>query len=196
MNRDQVPAELQALKLTSGQYVAVGGAAFAIRDIRYTEDIDLVVTPQLFDVMARGWQPKARPSGKPGLKFARAEAYLDVNCEAFGRSASWMLEHAERVHDTLLVDLPIENHHSWRCVSAALHPAVALCGCSDRADAGLSVRFASPGRVRNISNAKCGAARRTLKSLLGSSHSPLTRRGTEPTITPLLAPCCRTPIPV
>jgi hypothetical protein len=107
MNRDQVLAELQALKLTSGQYVVVGGAALAIRDIRDTEDIDLVVTPQLFDELAaRGWQPKARPSGKPGLKFARAEAYLDVNCEAFGQSTSWLLEHAERVHDTLLVDLP------------------------------------------------------------------------------------------
>jgi hypothetical protein len=66
MNRDQVLAELQALKLTSGQYVVVGGAALAIRDIRDTEDIDLVVTPQLFDELAaRGWQPKARPSGKP-----------------------------------------------------------------------------------------------------------------------------------
>jgi hypothetical protein len=65
------------------------------------------LTPQPFDELAaRGWQPKARPSGKPGLKLARAEAYLDVNCEAFGRSTSWLLEHAERVHDTLLVDLP------------------------------------------------------------------------------------------
>jgi hypothetical protein len=45
-------------------------------------------------------------SGKPGLKFARAEAYLDVNCEAFAQSTSWLLEHAERVHDSLLVDLP------------------------------------------------------------------------------------------
>jgi hypothetical protein len=107
MNRDQVLAELHALKLTFGQYVVVGGAALAIRDIRDTEDIDLVVTPQLFDELAaRGWQPKVRPSGKPGLKFARAEAYLDVNCQAFERSTSWLLEHAERVHDTPLVDLP------------------------------------------------------------------------------------------
>ena len=107
MNRDQVLAELQALKLPSGQYVVVGGAALAIRDIRDTDDIDLVVTQQLFDELAtRGWKPKARPNGKPGLKFGRAEAYLDVNCEAFGQSTSWLLEHAERVHDTLLVDLP------------------------------------------------------------------------------------------
>jgi hypothetical protein len=107
MNRDQVLAELRALKLTPGQYVVVGGAALAIRDIRDTEDIDLVVTAQLFDeLVSRGWQSKTRPSGKPGLKFARAEAYLDVNCEAFGQSTSWLLEHAERVHDTLLVDLP------------------------------------------------------------------------------------------
>jgi len=53
MNRAQVLAELQALKLTSGQYVVVGGAALAIRDIRDTDDIVLVVTSQLFDVRPR-----------------------------------------------------------------------------------------------------------------------------------------------
>jgi hypothetical protein len=111
MNRDQVLAELQALKLTSGQYLVVGGAAPAIRDMRDTEQMDLVVTPQLFDELAaRGWQPKARPSGKPGLKFARAEAYLDINCEAFGQSTAWLLARAERVHDTLPVDLPTLAH--------------------------------------------------------------------------------------
>ena len=107
MNREQVLAELRALKLQLGQYVVVGGAALAIRGIRDTEDIDLVVTPQLFDnLAARGWRPKARPSGKPGLKFGQSEAYLDVNCEAFGRSTSWLLEHADHVNDTPLVDLP------------------------------------------------------------------------------------------
>ena len=99
VDRGAVLAELNALDLPAAEYVVVGGAVLAVWDLRDTEDIDLVVTQRLFDQLAaRGWQRKLRPDGNPSLKARHTKAYLDVSCEAFARSTSWLLEHAELIH--------------------------------------------------------------------------------------------------
>ncbi len=106
MTSDDVITELSRLGLPPGQYVVVGGAALAVRGIRETADIDLVVTTELFERLARsGWAPKMRPNGKPGLYQGSVEAYLDVDGEGFKRSLAWLLSHAEIVHGHAFVDL-------------------------------------------------------------------------------------------
>lgn len=106
MNRHEILDEIRRLNLPVNAYVIVGGAAMAVRDIRETDDIDLVVTPSLFAALERsGWRRKQRPNGKPGLRQGRLEAYLDVNTEAFQRSTPWLIEHAEMVSGVPLVDL-------------------------------------------------------------------------------------------
>jgi hypothetical protein len=98
MNRHDVIRELRALSLPEDQYVVVGGGVLALHGFRETEDIDLVVTESLFnELLGRGWRAKTRPNGKPGLKHGAIEAYLDVNCETFERSTSWLLERAQVV---------------------------------------------------------------------------------------------------
>lgn len=106
MDRHRILSEIRRLNLPADAYVVVGGAAMAIRGLRQTEDVDLVVTPSLFAELEKsGWRRKQRPSGKPGLLHGPFEAYLDVNTRAFQRSTSWLLEHAEFVEGIPLVDL-------------------------------------------------------------------------------------------
>ena len=106
MNRHDVTQELRALSLPADEYVVVGGGVLAIHGIRETEDIDLVVSERLFtDLQTRGWRAKTRPNGKPGLKHGLVEAYLDVNCESFERSTSWLLEHAQVLDGIPTIDL-------------------------------------------------------------------------------------------
>jgi hypothetical protein len=103
---DDVITELGRLGLPPGQYVVVGGAALAVRGIRETDDIDLVVTTELFERLAgSGWTQQMRPNGKPGLHRGSVEAYLDVDGENFKRSLSWLLSHAEILRGHAFVDL-------------------------------------------------------------------------------------------
>jgi len=68
MTGDDVITELNRLGLPPSQYVVVGGAALAVRRIRETADIDLVVTTELSERLARsGWAQQMRRNGKPGL---------------------------------------------------------------------------------------------------------------------------------
>jgi hypothetical protein len=106
MNRHDVTLELRALSLPEDQYVVVGGGVLALLELRDTEDIDLVVTESLFNrLREQGWRTKTRPNGKPGLKLGVVEAYLDVNCETFERSTSWLLEHAQILDGIPTTDL-------------------------------------------------------------------------------------------
>ncbi len=106
MNRHDVTRELRALSLPEDQYVVVGGGVLALLELRDTEDIDLVVTEGLFNQLhEQGWRAKTRPNGKPGLKLSVIEAYLDVNCETFERSTSWLLEHAQVLDGIPTIDL-------------------------------------------------------------------------------------------
>ena len=113
MDRQEVIAKIISLRLPETKYVVVGGAALSIRGLRDTDDIDLVVTPELFESLSQsGWSNKIRPNGKPGLRHDRFEAYLDVNAEEFARSTSWLIENADMIHGIPCVDL--EPLLSWK----------------------------------------------------------------------------------
>ena len=113
MNRQGVIDKIRAIRLPATQYVVVGGAALSIRDLRDTDDIDFVVTPELFELLLRsGWRQKIRPNGKPGLHHECFEAYLDVNTETFNRSTSWLIENSGVVHGIPCVDL--ETLVGWK----------------------------------------------------------------------------------
>lgn len=106
MDRLQVIFEIKALSLPSRQYVVVGGAALAVRGFRNTDDIDLVVTPLLFEKLkSEGWVQKQRPNGRIGLKCGCVEAYLDVNTQSFVRDTDWLIAHSELVEGIHLADL-------------------------------------------------------------------------------------------
>jgi hypothetical protein len=48
--------EIRKLQLPDGQYIVVGGGCLAVRGIRDTKDLDILVTPSLFEtLLGRGW---------------------------------------------------------------------------------------------------------------------------------------------
>ncbi len=106
MDRQKVIFEIEALALPCDQYVVVGGAALAIRGFRHADDIDLVVTPTLFErLKSQGWLQKDRPNGRLGLKSGCVEVYLEVNAPAFERDINWLISCSEVVEGLPLADL-------------------------------------------------------------------------------------------
>ena len=113
MNRQEVIAKIRALELPTQQYVVVVGASMAVRGLRDTADIDLVVTPELFERLAAlGWVRKLRPNGLSGLRFECVEAYLEVNTPSCAPDMAWLVAHAEIQHGIPLVDL--DTLLSWK----------------------------------------------------------------------------------
>ncbi|MCC6316554.1 MAG: hypothetical protein IT361_02595 [Gemmatimonadaceae bacterium] len=106
MNRADIVTELRQLVLPRMHFVVVGGAAMTLRDLRETDDIDLVVSRELFQSLEReGWAPGARPDGKPALGRGHVEACLDLSCGEFERTSEWLRTHADTLHGLPVVDL-------------------------------------------------------------------------------------------
>lgn len=77
IDRAQLLADLRALELPDGEYVVFGSGPLVVRGLREGADIDLVVTPELFErLRADGWEARTRPDG--GETLSRGD--LDVMC--------------------------------------------------------------------------------------------------------------------
>ncbi|WP_010111860.1 hypothetical protein [Acinetobacter sp. P8-3-8] len=107
MNKQQLLKEIHQLELPKKEYIIVGGGSLAIRGIRNTNDIDIVVTPKLFEKLqtSNEWSYKVRPNGKPKLYKGFIEVYLDVNTADFQRSTAWLFENADIFDQIQFIDL-------------------------------------------------------------------------------------------
>ncbi|WHP05403.1 zinc ABC transporter substrate-binding protein [Acinetobacter corruptisaponis] len=105
MDKKELVAALRNLNLPLDQFIVVGGGVLTVHGIRETEDIDIVVTPDLFTILRQSWTLKTRPNGKPGLHKGCVEAYLDVNCETFEKTTEWLLFHSDIVEGIHFIDL-------------------------------------------------------------------------------------------
>ena len=75
--------EIKKLDLPTAEYVIIGGAVMAVHGIRDTDDIDIVVTPSLFQKYTQeGWElnpwTKTGKKGKDWLKKDKVEMYKEV----------------------------------------------------------------------------------------------------------------------
>ena len=80
-------AEIKKLNFPLDQYIVVGSGPIVARGLRMTNDVDIVVTPELFEkCKTDGWDQVPWTYEKVGqiyLKKGNAELYLDVNCKDF-----------------------------------------------------------------------------------------------------------------
>jgi hypothetical protein len=98
--------EIHNLNFSAESYVVIGGAAMAARSIKETNDIDIVVTPDVFEFCKQnGWEYHSRPNGKPGLSKGVVELYLDVNCGKFNPSFQELRSRAEIINGVPICSL-------------------------------------------------------------------------------------------
>lgn len=79
-SRSEIIDRVLALKLPVEKYAVFGGAAMAMYNLRPTDDIDLLVTPELYQYLMRneGWIEYHWPDGKRYLSRSGVEA--DDSC--------------------------------------------------------------------------------------------------------------------
>ncbi len=75
--------KIKKLNFPSGQFIVVGGAVLAAHGIRGTEDLDLLVSPELFEKCKQeGWElnlwTKMGKKGKDWLKKDGVELYTEL----------------------------------------------------------------------------------------------------------------------
>ncbi len=107
MNKQELLNEIQKLEFPKTGFIIVGRGALAIRNLRDTSDLDIVVTAKLFEKLKNNnkWSYKIRPNGKPKLYKDFIEVYLDVNTDDFQRTTSQLFEHADIFNQIQFIDL-------------------------------------------------------------------------------------------
>lgn len=84
-SQEEVIAKIKELNFPIGSYIAVGGSVLAVRGIRETRDLDIVVTLELFEKLSSdGWEPNLEYQKKWNrrcLKKGDVEVYPDLFLE-------------------------------------------------------------------------------------------------------------------
>ena len=88
--------EIKSLDLPKGEYVVFGSGPLAIHKIRDTHDIDLLVSPELYqELKKRGWEEKVWKSGSKYLAYRNVEAGQDWDHGSYNPSLEDLLASAE-----------------------------------------------------------------------------------------------------
>lgn len=103
--------EVKKLELPFGEYLVIGSGILGALGIREVKDIDLVVTPKLFDKLKnKGWQlEEIEIQGKMRhrLVIGLAEAYADFYLYDEPQNIYKMIEEAEIIQDVPFMKLEI-----------------------------------------------------------------------------------------
>jgi len=102
--------EVNKLNFPIGQYVVVGSSPMAIRGLKEAHDIDIVVTPQLFEkCRIDGWETMSwtypEKVGQIYLKEGNIELYLDVNAGNFNPTIEELIERSETIQGVPFITL-------------------------------------------------------------------------------------------
>lgn len=98
-------AKIRELGLTLGSYIVIGGSGLAVRGIRESSDIDMVVTPELFrELQDKGWpidEPFKQKWNRVRLKREPFEIFTDIYLERSKQfiHADQLIKSAELIED-------------------------------------------------------------------------------------------------
>ena len=101
---------IKALNFPEGQYIVVGSAIMDVKGIREANDLDVVVTPELFKICEKnGWELKSWTKkevlGKPWLKGDGVDLVVDMNYKGMDLTASDLIAEGERINDIWFISL-------------------------------------------------------------------------------------------
>lgn len=102
--------EVKKLNFPPNQYIVVGSGIMAAKGIRETNDLDIIVTPELFEQCKKeGWEThpwtKKDIPGKEWLKRGDVELYEQLSRKTGGITAKKLLENAEVIQGIPFINL-------------------------------------------------------------------------------------------
>lgn len=103
--------EIRNLNFPLGSYVVVGSGSLEAHGIREARDLDIVVTPELYDrCELEGWDKQWHNTGQRYVLHKHAhnievEVYLDVNCGNVQPTTPELIERADIIDDIPFVSL-------------------------------------------------------------------------------------------
>ncbi len=106
MTGHEIAQKVKELNLPQGSYVVFGSCPLALAGIRPTDDIDLFITPELFETLqTNGWQQFQKGSSQ-ALASEHFEAYDNWDFGSFQPTVSDLLSQANDVDGIPFVSLP------------------------------------------------------------------------------------------
>ena len=102
--------DIKRLEFPQGQYIIVGSGPLVVRGIRETNDIDIVVSPELFEKCKQDWWeqlPRTYPDkiGQIYLRHGYVELFLDVNCADFNPTREELVQRADIIEEIAFASL-------------------------------------------------------------------------------------------
>ncbi len=113
----EIFSEIAKLNFPPDQYIVVGSGIMAVKGIREASDLDIIVTPELFEkCKAEGWEvhpwTKEGIPGKEWLKKGEIELYVQLSLKAGGVPAKELLKDAEIINGVPFITL--EQHMKFK----------------------------------------------------------------------------------
>lgn len=117
-----VIAALKQLNLPAGEYCLFGGSSLAIRGIRPTPDIDLFVTPQLYEELKkRGWKEVFVKKGMYCLE-SKSNGLESEACKTCGEDDTWIPNIQEYINNPEVVEgipfMSLKALYEWKADTA------------------------------------------------------------------------------
>jgi hypothetical protein len=102
--------EIAKLNFPPDQYIVVGSGIMAAKGIREAKDLDIIVTPELFEkCKAEDWEllpwTKEGIPGKEWLKKGPVELFVQLSLKAGGVPAKELLKNAEIINGIPFITL-------------------------------------------------------------------------------------------
>lgn len=92
MDREQIIAKVKTLNLPAGSYVVFGSCPLAAAGIRKAQDIDMLVSPQVFEELKqRGWTAVDKGKDDKPLAHDVFEAHQNWNFSSYSPTLEQLL---------------------------------------------------------------------------------------------------------
>ncbi|HCC06123.1 TPA: zinc ABC transporter substrate-binding protein [Candidatus Nomurabacteria bacterium] len=102
--------EIKKLNFPKGEYIVVGSGIMKVKGIRDTNDLDIVVTPELFEKCKNdGWEinewTKVGIEGKEWLKKGDVDVYAQLSRKNGSLSVEDLLKNSEEINGISFITL-------------------------------------------------------------------------------------------
>lgn len=113
MTKDEIISKVKSLGLPHGSYVVFGSCPLAAAGIRESQDVDLLVSEELYEILVqRGWQQIEKgPDDKP-LTHDVFEVHMDWNFSSYIPTLKKLLETADMIDGVPFASL--EEVRKWK----------------------------------------------------------------------------------